>query len=100
MRLPRLAQCHQLQLTSENNVADITADNTYAVTVGTTAPSDNTQAVNSLRVAVPFSFLLNDTTVYLSALTLSDGAKAYIWDSAAQEIKALDSTKSGAQSGP
>ena len=85
------------EMTSENNVADITADNTYAVTVGTTAPSDNTQAVNSLRVAVPFSFT-NDTTVYLSALTLSDGAKAYIWDSAAQEIKALDSTKSGAQS--
>ena len=82
-----------------NNVADITEDNTYGVTVGTTNDT-NGDAVKTLKVSVPYSFAAPATSadVYFSALNLSNGAKAYVWDSTAMEVTALDAAKSGPQS--
>ena len=81
-------------LVGTNNNAEITDDNTYGVTVGTTTDTTGT-AVKTLKVNVPYSF--SAPTVYFSALKLSDGAKAYVWDTAAKEVKALAADKTGAQ---
>ena len=81
-------------LVGTNNNAEITDDNTYGVTVGTTTDTTGT-AVKTLKVNVPYSF--SAPTVYFSALKLSDGAKAYVWDGSAKEVKALAADKTGAQ---
>ncbi len=81
-------------LVGTNNNAEITDDNTYGVTVGTTTDTTGT-AVKTLKVNVPYSF--SAPAVYFSALKLSDGAKAYVWDTTAKEVKALAADKTGAQ---
>ena len=64
-----------------NDEADITEDNTYAAAKGTAKVGEDT--VNTVKVTVPYSFETVNTekTAYLNALTLSDGATAYVVDS-------------------
>ena len=77
------------ETTSEKQVSNMTDDNTYSVTVGSTTTTGNA-SVKTLKVNVPYSFT-NDTTVYFSNLKLSEGAVAYLSDgSNLTEIKALD----------
>ena len=63
-----------------NDEADITEDNTYAAAKGTAKVGDDT--VNTVKVTVPYSFETVNTakTAYLNALTISDGATAYMAD--------------------
>jgi len=63
-----------------NDEADITEDNTYAAAKGTAKVGEDT--VNTVKVTVPYSFETVNTakTAYLNALTISDGATAYMAD--------------------
>ena len=61
-----------------SNKAEITADNTYASTKGTATLNGKT--VNTIKVTVPHSFAEDSASAYLNALTLSDGATAYLAD--------------------
>ena len=79
-----------LNFSSEDNVKDITADNTFSAELGTAKLDDKTtngQTVKTIKVTVPYSW--TGTTAYLYNLTMSDGAKLYSqngsWPTATEE---------------
>ena len=88
-------------LVGDNNAANVTDDNTYEAVKGTAqmiGADGKTTTVNTLRVSVPYSFK-NNTTVYASALNLSEGAKAYVLNTGrdAYEAKLMDLNAKGDQ---
>ena len=87
------------EATSENTVSKMSDDNTYSVTVGTMTNSVDNKSVRTLRVNVPYSFT-DDANVYLSELTMSEGAVAYVANASGDltKIETLDLAGYGVQS--
>ena len=90
-----------LNFSSEDNVKDITADNTFSAELGSAKLDDKTtngQTVKTIKVTVPYSlekWANWDGKVRLYNLTMSDGAKLYSQDGswpAANEEHAVSAT--------
>ena len=75
-----------LNFSSEDNVKEITADNTFSAKVGTAKLDDGSatgKTVNTIEVTVPYSWpkpKSEDGTMYLYQLAMDDGAKLYAHD--------------------
>ena len=86
-------------LVGENDVAKITTDNTYNTVPGT-AKDKNGNTVNTLRVNVPSEYsFTSDTSVYTSALGLSEGAVAFVVadGQVTEKLSVLDGKAKGVQ---
>ena len=86
-------------LVGENDVAKITTDNTYNTVPGT-AKDKNGNTVNTLRVNVPSEYsFTSGTSVYTSALGLSEGAVAFVVADGqdTEKLSVLDGKAKGAQ---
>ena len=76
-----------LNFSSEDNVKDITADNTFSAKLGSAKLNDGSatgKTVNTIEVTVPYSWPQpkgEKGTMYLYQLTMDDGAKLYAHDS-------------------
>ena len=75
-----------LNFSSEDNVKDITADNTFSAKLGSAKLDDGSatgKTVNTIEVTVPYSWPQpkgENGTMYLYQLAMDDGAKLYAQD--------------------
>ena len=75
-----------LNFSSEDNVKDITADNTFSAKLGSAKLDDGSatgKTVNTIEVTVPYSWpkpKSENGTMYLYQLAMDDGAKLYAHD--------------------